>query len=75
MSPSRYSLLCSDGNGFEANNISLAAGLLICGEKLKKAQYDKGYFSGTRQFGNDTSGHVPSVPEVCLSICQLIAKG
>lgn len=72
--PGRYSLLSSDGNGFEANNASLATGLLICGDKLKKAGYDKGYFSCTRQFGSDTSGHVPSVPGVCPSICQLPAK-
>lgn len=74
MSPSMYSLLSSDGNGFEAD-ISLPTGLLICGEKLKKARYGKGYFSGTRQFVSDTCGHAPSLPGVCLSVCQLIAKG
>lgn len=74
MSPSKYSLLSSDGNGFQAN-ISLATGLLICGENLKKAWYGKGCFSSSRQFGSDISGHVPSVDGVCLSVCQLIAKG
>lgn len=64
MSPSRSSLLSSDGNSFEANNISLATRILICGEELKKAWCNKGYFSGTRQFGSDTSGHVTPVPRV-----------
>lgn len=71
MSPGRSTLLSSGGNSYEANDISLATGILICGEKFNKAWYDKGYFSVTRQFGSDTSGHLT---QSLSAGCQLISK-